>query len=143
MTRRACVLTLLGQQVCFPFRHACHYSSKMSPAQEHIPTLAAYCSHAIMCHAAIKVVPLHPARRVYLVTEQVDAQAIQAWRDSSGYGRVQLVKQYFLCVSGTNPCISASYRFCFDACWPERACRKLQPCCRTVALLIGWLKGAP
>ena len=28
------------------------------------------------------------------------AQAIQAWRDSSGFGRVQLVKQYFACVEG-------------------------------------------
>jgi hypothetical protein len=27
-------------------------------------------------------------------------QAIQAWRDNSGFGRVQLVKQYFLCVEG-------------------------------------------
>ena len=28
-------------------------------------------------------------------------QAIQAWRDSSGFGRVQLVKQYFTCVEGS------------------------------------------
>lgn len=27
-------------------------------------------------------------------------QAIQAWRDSSDFGRVQLVKQYFQCVEG-------------------------------------------
>ena len=27
-------------------------------------------------------------------------QAIQAWRDNSGFGRVQLLKQYFLCVEG-------------------------------------------
>lgn len=28
------------------------------------------------------------------------AQAVSSWRESSGYGRVQLVKQYFQCVSG-------------------------------------------
>ncbi|BDA49429.1 hypothetical protein COCOBI_14-0460 [Coccomyxa sp. Obi] len=27
-------------------------------------------------------------------------KAIQAWRDNSGFGRMQLVKQYFLCVEG-------------------------------------------
>jgi len=27
-------------------------------------------------------------------------QAIAAWRDSTGYGRCQLVKQYFQCVEG-------------------------------------------
>jgi hypothetical protein len=30
-------------------------------------------------------------------------QAIQAWRDNSAFGRVQLVKQYFLCVEGAHP----------------------------------------
>ncbi len=30
-------------------------------------------------------------------------QAIQAWRDGSGYSRAQLVKQYFLCVAGGCP----------------------------------------
>jgi len=30
-------------------------------------------------------------------------QAIQAWRDGSGYSRAQLVKQYFLCVAGGRP----------------------------------------
>lgn len=34
-------------------------------------------------------------------------QAIQAWRNGSGYSRVQLVKQYFLCVSGGFPSCGA------------------------------------
>ena len=31
-------------------------------------------------------------------------QAISAWRDNSGFGRVQLVKQYFLSVEGEHTC---------------------------------------
>ena len=30
-------------------------------------------------------------------------QAISAWRDNSGFGRAQLVKQYFLSVEGDSP----------------------------------------
>ena len=134
---------LLRQQVCSWFRHACHHSKKVSPAQLHIPTLVAYCRHMITCDAATNVVPLHSSRRVHFVTEQGDAQAIQAWRDSSGYGRVQLVKQYFLCVSGTNPLYPTAHFFCCDACWSDRACGTLQPCCRTFASFVGCLKGAP
>lgn len=37
---------------------------------------------------------------VYQIRVMLRLQAISAWRDNSGFGRAQLVKQYFLSVEG-------------------------------------------
>ena len=41
-------------------------------------------------------------------------QAISAWRDNSGFGRAQLVKQYFLSVEGASASLPLALTHC---CW--------------------------
>lgn len=42
----------------------------------------------------------HDCRAASTGVGVLQMQAISAWRDNSGFGRVQLVKQYFLSVEG-------------------------------------------
>lgn len=67
------------------------------------------CSCSSWCgiHTSILVQPPKPAiwRGLQLITRQIckchsALQAIAAWRDGTGYGRCQLVKQYFQAVQG-------------------------------------------